>query len=69
VRVVIREGRKRQIRRMFLTVGHNVLSLERIRFGSLLLPSDLKQGKWRDLTPSEITKLKTEFVKQNRNVA
>jgi 23S rRNA pseudouridine2605 synthase len=69
VRVVIREGRKRQIRRMFLTVGHNVLSLERIRFGSLLLPSDLKQGKWRDLTPSEITKLKTEFVKENRNVA
>ncbi|GJQ09900.1 hypothetical protein GpartN1_g1691.t1 [Galdieria partita] len=61
VRVVIREGRKRQIRRMFLTVGHVVLSLERIRFGSLLLPTDLKPGKWRDLSQSEVTKLKTEF--------
>ncbi|EME27528.1 ribosomal large subunit pseudouridine synthase B [Galdieria sulphuraria] len=61
IRVVIREGKKRQIRRMFLTVGHIVLSLERIRFGSLLLPTDLKPGKWRDLSPSEVTKLKTEL--------
>ncbi|GJD08339.1 Ribosomal large subunit pseudouridine synthase B [Galdieria sulphuraria] len=57
IRVVIREGKKRQIRRMFLTVGHIVLSLERIRFGSLLLPTDLKPGKWRDLKESRLVEL------------
>lgn len=38
-----------------------MLSLERIRFGSLVLPSDLKPGKWRDLTHSEVAKLKKEI--------
>eukprot|EP00871_Galdieria_phlegrea_P005296 jgi/Galph1/5768/GphlegSOOS_G4382.1 len=58
VRVVLKEGRKRQIRRMFLAVGHPVLSLERIRFGSLTLPKNLKPGQWRDLTVFELDKLK-----------
>ena len=55
-RVVIHEGRKRQIRRMFHAVGHDVLHLERIRIGSLTL-GRLPIGKYRPLTPSEIESL------------
>jgi 23S rRNA pseudouridine2605 synthase len=48
LRVVIREGRHRQVRRMMLTVGHRVESLSRISFGPLKL-GRLKTGGWRVL--------------------
>lgn len=52
-KVVIHEGKKRQIRRMFHAVGHDVLHLKRIGVGSLTL-GRLPIGKYRPLTPSEI---------------
>lgn len=55
--VTIREGRNRQVRRMLEAVGHPVTSLKRIRFGPI---SDrrLKPGDWRELTDTEVERLK-----------
>ncbi|HBT20497.1 MAG TPA: pseudouridine synthase [Peptococcaceae bacterium] len=57
VKITIREGRKRQIRRMFKAIGFSVLNLKRIKFGPLVL-KDLKPGEYRLLKESEISKLK-----------
>jgi 23S rRNA pseudouridine2605 synthase len=51
--VVLREGRKRQIRRMFEAIGHPVLRLIRQRIGPVRL-GNLKPGQFRALTPQEI---------------
>ncbi len=57
LRVEIHEGRKREIRRLFDVIGHKVIELQRIEFGSLSL-GKLRKGKWRSLDRSEIDKLK-----------
>ena len=56
LRVVLREGRKRQIRRMGAMLGHPVHQLIRVRIGPVHL-GDLKPGKWRHLTRQELKKL------------
>lgn len=56
-RILLREGRKRQIRRMFDALGLRVISLHRTAIGSLRL-GDLPSGQWRDLDPREIEDLK-----------
>jgi 23S rRNA pseudouridine2605 synthase len=57
LRVVLREGRKRQIREMGRLTGLPVLRIVRIRIGSLLL-GELKSGQWRNLRPDEVRALK-----------
>jgi len=52
LRFVIREGRKRQIRRMCELVGLKVIGLKRIRIGSITL-GKLPVGEWRYLRPEE----------------
>jgi 23S rRNA pseudouridine2604 synthase len=52
LRMVLREGKKRQIRRMCEQVGLRVLGLKRIRIGSVLL-GQLPLGQWRYLGPFE----------------
>ena len=52
LRFILREGRKRQIRRMCELVGLEVVDLLRIRIGPLEL-GDLPEGRWRVLTPAE----------------
>ncbi len=52
LRVVLREGRKRQIRRMCEAVGLEVLALKRVRIGSIVLGA-LPVGQWRYLGPME----------------
>ena len=54
--VVLRQGRKRQIRRMFAAAGCHVRRLLRTAFGPLQL-GDLPPGAWRELTPAEIARL------------
>lgn len=49
----IKEGRNRQVRRMFEMVGHNVISLKRIMVGELTLDG-LKVGEYRPLTKREV---------------
>lgn len=55
-RVVIHEGKKRQIRRMFHAVGHRVRHLKRVGIGALSL-GRLSVGRYRLLTPTEIESL------------
>lgn len=57
VRIAIREGKYRQVRRMFESVGYPVTALQRIELGELNL-SGLQEGKWRFLTSEEISYLK-----------
>jgi 23S rRNA pseudouridine2604 synthase len=52
LRFILREGRKRQIRRMCELVGLKVVGLKRVRIGQVRL-GDLPQGQWRPLQPSE----------------
>jgi len=56
LRVVIREGRQRQVRRMVHAVGHRVHALTRVGFGPLKL-GRLKPGTWRVLVPAEVEAL------------
>jgi 23S rRNA pseudouridine2605 synthase len=65
LRVILREGRKRQIREMGKLTGLPIVSIIRIRIATLLLGS-LKSGEWRYLTPEEIAELKKEPVRANR---
>jgi 23S rRNA pseudouridine2605 synthase len=53
VRVVLHEGRKRQIRAVAGQLGYNVLRLIRVREGPLTL-GDLPSGEWRQLTDEEV---------------
>lgn len=55
--ITITEGKNRQIRRMFDTVGHPVIALQRLSIGTLKL-GRLKEGTLRPLTPQEIAQLK-----------
>lgn len=55
--LTLREGRKRQVRRMCEAVGHPVEELERVAFGPLRL-SDLAAGEARRLTPAEVERLR-----------
>lgn len=62
LKIVISEGRKRQIRQMLEAVGGKVRSLRRLQFGPLML-KDLGLGQWRPLTPGEIRALKATISK------
>ena len=58
LRIEMREGRKRQIRRVAALLGHPVRDLRRVRLGPLQLGS-LEVGQWRYLTPKEIGQLES----------
>lgn len=58
VKVFLKEGRNRQIRKMFKTLGYNVISLERIAFGKIKL-GNLKLGTYRKLCKEEIEYLRS----------
>lgn len=58
LRVTIREGRKREIRRMCEAVGHRVDRLVRIRFGPIEL-GHLQPGDWRPLADAEVDALRS----------
>lgn len=56
VRLLLREGRKREVRRMFQAVGHKVRRLKRVSYGPVAL-GKLPAGQWRKLTEAETAKL------------
>ena len=53
VRLIISEGKNRQVRRMFKSVGHEVIELERIAIGKITAGS-LKEGNYRLMTREEV---------------
>lgn len=55
-RIILQEGKNRQIRRMVRKVGNHVVALKRIRMASLRL-GNLKEGQWRPLTAREVAGL------------
>lgn len=56
ISLTIHEGHKRQVRRMFAAVGHQVQQLARVGLGPLTL-RNVAEGKWRHLTESELRML------------
>ncbi len=57
VELVLREGRNKQVKRMFLAVGHSVIRLERRAFGFLTC-DEMLPGQWRQLEAIEVSRLK-----------
>lgn len=55
-KVVISEGKNRQIREMFLKIGYDVMKLQRVGIGRLKLGS-LTRGDWTELTQDQIKKI------------
>lgn len=57
LKVTLREGKNREIRRVFAKLGYPVISLKRVRIGHLTLHG-LKGGAWRFLQPDEVSRLR-----------
>jgi len=58
-RVVITEGRNREVRNLFAAVGLTVNRLIRIRYGCIVLPRGLKRGVWVDLGARDVGALQS----------
>ena len=65
--VELHEGRNRQIRRMFETLGYQVEELSRANFAGLQV-NDLNPGEWRELTAGEVRMLKRMVEEQKDTV-
>ena len=55
--VVVKEGRNREVRRIFETQGLKVSRLLRTRYGSVILPRELRTGRWMELDKGDIDNL------------
>jgi 23S rRNA pseudouridine2605 synthase len=64
-RIVLSEGKNREIRRMLARLGHKVLRLRRVAIGSVEL-GNLKTGKARRLTPPELESLRRIAISEDR---
>lgn len=58
VKVTIYEGKFHQVKRMFKSIGKNVIYLKRIKFGPLILDATLEEGTYRELTKKELEIIK-----------
>ncbi|KAG5191051.1 pseudouridine synthase [Tribonema minus] len=66
--VVLREGKNRQIRRMFEAIGHPVRAITRLKHGPIGL-KQLRPGEWRALTASEVERLKRKGAEPKRGAS
>lgn len=60
-RVTLKEGRNREVRRMFEAAGVVVSRLIRTRFGEIILPSSLRRGRWEELEPNLVSALMVQL--------
>lgn len=67
IELTLHEGRNRQVRRMMERIGHPVKRLVRIRVGPVRL-GELQPGQWRDLTRTEIQRIRAGGETANRVV-
>ncbi len=58
-RVVITEGRNREVRKLFDAVGLTVNRLIRVRYGAIVLPRGLRRGVWAELGESDVRAVKS----------
>jgi pseudouridine synthase len=63
LRIAIREGRNRQIRKMFDAIGHPIDRLRRVAIGPVS-DNRLKLGQWRDLTADEVRRLQAVAARE-----
>lgn len=68
-RVTLFEGRNREVRRMFESVGCTVSRLMRVRYGPVLLPSWLKRGMHREMEPEQVKSLIKELETARQEAA
>ena len=52
--LVILSGKNRSVRKLWSSIGHEVSRLKRVRLGKLFLPKDLKEGKFKRISPNEV---------------
>ncbi len=65
-KVVLTEGRNREVRRLWESQSFNVSRLKRVKYGSVHLPRLLKRGHSEEMTPEAVEKLRAQFqLEQN----
>ncbi|MBB72477.1 MAG: 23S rRNA pseudouridine(2605) synthase RluB [Legionellales bacterium] len=57
--VVLKEGRQREVRRLWESQGVKVSRLIRVRFGNIELPRELRRGRWEELSVPDVNRLKS----------
>jgi len=68
VEITIHEGKNRQVRKMFASLGHPVRHLKRVAIGSVRVDG-LEEGKWRYLSRKELTQLKNQAVGEKERIS
>ncbi len=61
-RIILKQGRNREIRRAWEAVGNQVSRLKRVRYGSIRLEEDLPKGQWKELDKEQTSEL-MQFMK------
>lgn len=65
-KVVVDEGRNREVRRLWERIGCRVNQLKRVRFGPIVLPENLPLGEWRELGSGVVRKLRKLSLNSGR---
>ena len=68
LKIIVREGRKRQVRRMCEIIGHPAVRLVRVGMGTLRL-GNLPAGKFRVLSPEEVEKLRSLATSEKKQAS